>query len=150
MKIVIGCDHGGFELKETVLEYLKEKGYDVEDIGCYSSDSVDYADIALPAAQGVAEGKYDKGILICGTGLGIGITANKVPGVRCALLENVFSAKMTRLHNDANMMSMGGRVVGPGLALEIVEAFLTTPFSGEERHARRIAMITEIEKTYSK
>ena len=148
MKIAIGCDHGGFVLKKDIVDFLKQKGHEVVDFGTNSADAVDYADYGEPVAKHVVQGKADLGIVMCGTGIGISISANKVPGARCALLSDVFSAKATRLHNDANMMAMGGRVLGAGLALEIVDAFISTPFSREERHVRRIGKITGIEKEY--
>jgi len=150
MKIAIGADQGGFELKQHVVKYLEDKGYDFKDFGVFSADPFDYPDIALPVALAVKDGEFDRGILICGTGIGVSIAANKVPGIRCALLSDVFSAKATREHNDANMMTMGGRVVGPGLALEIVDAFLKTDFSHAERHQNRIDKITQIEKRFCK
>ena len=143
MKIAMACDHGGLRLKNVLKDYLEANGYIVEDFGTYSEDSCDYPDYAGPAAQSVADGKNDRGIVICGTGIGISITANKVKGIRAALCHDVFSAKATREHNDANILAMGARVIGPGLALEIVKAFLETEFSGDERHIRRIAMIEE-------
>lgn len=148
MKIAIGCDHGGYILKDEILNYLHKNGYEVIDFGTNSDQAVDYSDYGHAVAACVAEGKADFGIVMCGTGIGISISANKVPGARCALLSDVFSAKATRLHNDANMVAMGGRVIGAGLALEILDAFLHTPFSGDERHVRRISKITEIEEKY--
>jgi ribose 5-phosphate isomerase B len=148
LKIAIGCDHGGYVLKKDVLDYLKEKGHEIIDFGTNSADAVDYAGYGEAVAKCVVEGKADFGIVMCGTGIGISISANKVPGARCALLSDVFSAKATRLHNDANIIAMGGRVLGAGLATEIVDAFLSTPFSGEERHKRRISAISGIEKRY--
>ena len=149
MRIAIGCDHGGFILKKEIMNYLHKNGFEVIDFGTDSEAAVDYADYGEPVARCVVEGKADFGIVMCGTGIGISISANKVPGARCALLSDVFSAKATRLHNDANMIAMGGRVLGAGLALEILNAFLHTPFSGDERHVRRISKITEIEKKYN-
>jgi ribose 5-phosphate isomerase B len=148
MKIAIGCDHGGFVLKKEILEYLNKNGYEILDFGTNSEEAVDYSDFAVAVAKSVVAGEADFGIVMCGTGIGISVSANKVPGIRCALLSDCFSAKATRLHNDANMIAMGGRVIGPGLAVEIVDAFLHTPFSGEERHVRRISKITDIEKRY--
>ncbi len=148
MKIAIGCDHGGFILKGELVEYLNSNGYEIIDFGTNSADAVDYSDYGEAVAKCVVAGEADYGIVMCGTGIGISISANKVPGARCALLSDVFSAKATRLHNDANMIAMGGRVIGAGLALEIVDAFLHTPFSGDERHVRRISKITDIEKRY--
>ncbi len=144
--IGIGSDHGGFALKQEVINYLKNNGHDYKDYGCYDENSIDYTDVAKPLAQDVIGGKLDRGILICGTGIGISIAANKVKGIRAALCHDVFSAKATRLHNDANILCMGGRVVAGGLASEIVETFLNTDFSGDERHARRIGKISDIEE----
>lgn len=149
MKIALGADHGGFELKEEIHSYLKENGYEVKDFGTYSTESCDYADYSLKVAEAVANKEYDFGILICGTGIGIGIAANKVPGIRAALCSDTFSAHATREHNDANILTMGQRVVGPGLAIDIVNTFLNSKFEGD-RHVRRINKITEIEKKYSK
>lgn len=139
--ISIGCDHGGYELKEKVVAFLKEKNIEVKDCGCYSKDSVDYPIFGRAAAEAVASGECEKGIVICTTGIGISISANKVKGVRCALCSDTLSAKMTRLHNDANVLSLGGAIVGPLLALDIVETFINTPFSGEEKHCRRIGLM---------
>ena len=136
--IAIGCDHGGFELKEKVVAFLKEKNIEVKDCGCYSKESCDYPEFGRAAAEAVASGECKKGIVICTTGIGISITANKVKGVRCALCSDTLSAKMTRLHNDANMLAMGAGIVCENLALAIVETFLGTEFSGEERHQSRI------------
>lgn len=141
--ISIGCDHGGFELKEKVKKHLRERGIDVKDVGCYSRESVDYPVFGHAAAKEVAEGRCEKGIVICTTGIGISISANKVKGVRCALCGDTLSAKMTRLHNDANMLAMGAGIVGDNLAMDIVDTFIDTPFSDEERHKRRIALIEE-------
>ena len=142
--IGIGCDHGGFALKQEVIGYLKAHGLEYKDYGCYDESSCDYPEYSHAVAHAVADGECEKGILICGTGIGISIAANKVPGIRCALCHDVFSAEATRQHNDANILAMGGRVVGPGLALMIVDTFLNTPFSNEERHIRRINMIEDI------
>ena len=136
--IAIGSDHGGYVLKQEILAYLDSQGIEYRDFGCYNENAVDYPDIARPVAQGVADGTYEKGILICGTGIGISIAANKVNGIRAALCHDCFSAQATREHNDANILAMGGRVVGPGLAVMIVDTFLHTPFSGDERHMSRI------------
>lgn len=141
--ISIGCDHGGFELKEKVKKHLRERGIDVKDVGCYSRESVDYPVFGHAAAKEVAEGRCEKGIVICTTGIGISISANKVKGVRCALCGDTLSAKMTRLHNDANMLAMGAGIVGDNLAMDIVDTFIDTPFSDEDRHKRRIALIEE-------
>ncbi len=142
--IGIGADHGGFELKKEVIAYLEKNGYEYRDYGCYDTNAIDYPDVAEPLARDVVKGELDKGILICGTGIGISIAANKVEGIRAALCHDVFSAEATRLHNDANILAMGGRVVAGGLALKIVETFLNTDFSGDERHARRIEKISKI------
>jgi ribose 5-phosphate isomerase B len=146
MKIAIGSDHGGFDLKTIIIDHLKKQGTEVTDFGTYSCDSCDYPDYAAPVCDAVLTEKADFGILICGTGIGISISANKIHGIRCALLGDVFSAKATRFHNDANVMALGGRVVGDGLALEIVDAFLSTPFSGDSRHAKRIEKMMKLEK----
>lgn len=149
MKIAIGCDHGAFQLKNEIIKFLKSENYEVKDFGTYSEESCDYADIALPVAEVVANKEYDFGILLCGTGIGIGIAANKVPGIRAALCSDTFSAHATREHNDANILTMGQRVVGTGLALDIVKTFITSKFEGG-RHAKRIDKITAIEEKYSK
>ena len=145
MSIAIGSDHAGFELKQAVVEFLRQQGLDVEDVGCHDARSVDYPDIATLVARAVAEGKAERGILICGTGIGMSITANKIPGVRAAVCGDTFSAKASREHNDANVLCLGSRVVGMGLALEIVSAWLQATFSGEERHCRRITKIAALE-----
>ena len=149
MKIALACDHGGLNLKNAVIEYLKENGYDFVDYGTNSTDSCDYPDYALPAAEAVAEKKCDRGIIICSTGIGVSIVANKVPGVRCAHCHDSYCAEFTRRHNDANVLAMGEKVVGTGYALKIVETFLNTQFEGG-RHQRRVDKITEIEKKYCK
>lgn len=141
MKISIGCDHGGYDLKETVKKYLEEKGYEVADCGCYSKDSCDYPEYARAAAAMVAGGDAEKGIVICTTGIGVSMVANKVKGVRCALCHNEHTAAMTRLHNDANMLAMGAGELSEKEALNITEIFLTTEFSEEERHIRRVRQI---------
>lgn len=141
--IALGCDHAGVELKQEIMKWLDAHGYDWKDYGCYTAESVDYPDYAHAVAHAVADGEAEKGILICGTGIGISIAANKVKGIRCAHCHDVFSAEATRQHNDANILAMGARVIGGGLALKITEAFLTTPFSGDERHIRRIRKIEE-------
>ena len=141
--IAIGCDHGGYALKQEVMKHLAERGLEYKDFGTYSEDSCDYPVYGKAVAHAVADGDYDRGILICGTGIGISITANKVPGIRAALCGDCFSAKATREHNDANILALGARVTGPGLALMIVDTFLDTPFSGDERHMRRISMIED-------
>ncbi|MCI5958727.1 MAG: ribose 5-phosphate isomerase B [Lachnospiraceae bacterium] len=139
--IAIGSDHGGFDLKELVIRHLKEKGMEVKDLGCYDKSSCDYPTYGKAVANAVADGSCEKGIVICTTGIGISITANKVKGIRAALCADTLSAKLTRLHNDANVLAMGAGIVGPNLALEIVDTFLNTEFSGEERHQRRIDAI---------
>ena len=144
MKIALGCDHGGYELKQFIMKTLEKLGYEYEDFGCYSLESCDYPDFGAAAARAVAEGKCDRGIVICTTGIGISIAANKIKGIRCALCGDSYSAEMTRRHNDANILAMGARVLGPGLALKIVDTFLNTEFEGG-RHARRIALISDIE-----
>lgn len=141
MKICIGCDHGGFNLKEKVVAHLKEKGYEVDDVGCYSLEACDYPIYGKKVAESVAEGSSDRGIVICTTGIGISITANKVKGVRAALCSDCFSAEATRLHNDANVLALGAGVVGELLALRIVDTFLNTEFSNVERHINRVRLI---------
>ena len=149
MKIALGCDHGGLNLKEEIAKYLETQNIEFKDFGTYTEESCDYADIALPVAEAVVAKEFDFGILICGTGIGIGIAANKVPGIRAALCSDTFSAHATREHNNANILTLGQRVVGPGLALDIVKIFLNTEFEGE-RHQKRIDKISEIEKKYYK
>lgn len=146
MKIVIGNDHGGIFLKEELLLVLGELNLEVEDIGCHSCAAVDYPDYAAAAARKVAGGEADRGILICGTGIGMSIAANKVPGIRCALVHDIFSAKATREHNDSNMLAMGERIIGPGLAGEIIRVWLETEFTGG-RHQQRIDKIAEFENS---
>ena len=142
--IALGCDHGGYELKQEIIKYLEEHNLEYTDFGCDSLESTDYPIYAKRVAIAVQSGDCDKGILICGTGIGISIAANKVKGIRAALCTDCFCAEATRLHNDANMLAMGAGIVGENLALEIVETFLNTPFSGEERHSRRISLIEEV------
>ena len=144
MKIALGCDHGGYELKQFIMKTLEKLGYEYEDFGCYSLESCDYPDFGAAAARAVAEGKCDRGIVICTTGIGISIAANKIKGIRCAHCADCLEAEMTRRHNDANILAMGARVLGTGLALKIVDTFLTTDFEGG-RHARRVALISDIE-----
>lgn len=141
--IAIGSDHGGYDLKELVVAHLKEKGYEVKDVGCYDKSSCDYPVYGRAVAEEVAAGRCEKGIVICTTGIGISITANKVKGIRAALCADTLTAKMTRLHNDANVLAMGAGIVGVNLATEIVDTFLETAFSGEERHQRRIDLIEQ-------
>lgn len=139
--IALGCDHGGYELMQEVKKHLDQRGLAYKDFGCYSKESVDYPAYAKKVGQAIIDKECEKGILICGTGIGISITANKMPGIRAALCTDCFCAQATREHNDANVLAMGGRVVGAGLALKIVDTFLDTPFSEDERHKRRIAQI---------
>ena len=141
--IALGSDHGGYGLKQEIIGYLEEKGIEYKDYGCHDESPCDYPVFGKKAAQAVVSGECEKGILICGTGIGISIAANKIKGVRAALCHDVFSAKATREHNDANMLAMGARVVGPGLALMIVDTFLNTEFSNAERHQKRIDMLEE-------
>ena len=141
--IALGCDHGGYPLMKEIIKYLDENGIAYKNFGTFSEESVDYPAYAKQVAHAVADGACEKGILVCGTGIGISIAANKVKGIRAALCGDVFSAKATRQHNDANILAMGARVTGPGLALEILKAFLETPFSNDERHIRRIRQIEE-------
>ena len=143
MKISIGCDHGGYLLKEKVVKHLQDKGYDVEDVGCYSLESCDYPVYGKKVAKSVSEGKCDRGIVICTTGIGISITANKFKGVRAALCSDCFSAEATRLHNDANVLALGAGVVGELLALKIVDIFLNTEFSQVERHINKVSQIED-------
>jgi len=144
MRIALGSDHGGYILKEDIKKYLDEKGIEYKDFGTHSADSCDYPDFALPVARAVAAGEYNKGILICGTGIGIGIAANKVPGIRAALCHDTFSARASREHNNANILTMGERVIGRGLALDIIDIWINTEFSGG-RHQRRVDKIHKIE-----
>lgn len=139
--IALGSDHGGYGLKQEVIKHLKERGLEYKDYGCYSEESCDYPVYGRVVAEAVASGECERGIIICGTGIGISITANKVPGIRAALCHDCFSAEATRQHNDANVLAMGARVIGSGLAIKIVDIFLDTPFSNDERHVRRIDMI---------
>lgn len=141
--IAIGCDHGGYELKQKILSHLTERGLACRDFGCDSTASVDYPVYGKAVARAVAAGECEKGIVICSTGIGISIAANKVPGIRCALCGDCFSAQATRQHNDANVLALGALVTGPGLALKIVDIFLNTPFSEEERHRRRVAQLED-------
>lgn len=144
MKVAIASDHGGLILREEIKKLMDELGIEYEDFGCECETSVDYPDYALPVAKKVATGEFDRGILICGTGIGMSIAANKVKGIRCALTHDVFSALMTRQHNDTNMLAMGERVIGPGLAREIAKTWLTTEFEGG-RHKNRIDKISDFE-----
>lgn len=145
MKIAIGCDHGGLQLKNIIIQDLKENGYEVHDFGTYTTESCDYPDYAALVAKAVASGQYSRGIVICGTGIGVSICANKFKGIRCALCHDVFSARATREHNDANMLALGQRVIGSGLALEILHTWLKAEYAGG-RHAQRLAKIQKIEE----
>lgn len=141
--VAIGSDHGGFDLKQAIIQYFEENGIEYKDYGCYDKSSVDYPVYGKAVAHAVADGEAEKGIVVCTTGLGISMAANKVKGIRCAVCADTFSAKMTRLHNDANVLSLGGGIVGPNLGVEIVKTFLETEFSGEEKHSRRIAQLED-------
>ena len=141
--IAIGCDHGGYELKTEIIRHLEESKLEYKDFGCNSTEAVDYPEYARAVAEAVVSGEADKGILICGTGIGISIAANKIKGIRAAVCTDCFTAEATRLHNDANILAMGGRVVGPGLAVKITDTFLDPEFSGEERHKNRISKIED-------
>ena len=145
MKVAIGCDHGGLHLKQDIKELLLSLGHEVEDFGTHSTESCDYPDIAESVAHAVVDGNADRGILICGTGIGIGIAANKIPGVRAALCHDSFSAKYSRAHNNANILTMGERVIGPGLAKDIVTIWMATDFEGG-RHSRRVEKISALEQ----
>ena len=146
MRIAIGCDHGAFALKTLLISHLEQKGYTVVDFGTHSADSCDYPDFAGAAAKAVAAGDCDRGIVLCTTGIGVSITANKVKGTRCALLSDVNSARLTRAHNDTNMMALGAALIEQELALAIVDAWLDTPFSQDDRHQRRIDKVMALEK----
>lgn len=150
MKIAIACDHGGLKLKNAVIKYVEKLGHETKDFGTYTTDSCDYPDFAAAAAEAVASGEYERGILVCSSGIGVSIVANKVPGVRCAHCHDLYCAKYTRLHNDANMIAFGEKVVGEGMMEELVYTFLTTEFEGGERHERRVAKIKALEEKYSK
>ncbi len=149
MKIAVGNDHGGVELKNALIKHLEERGIEYCNFGTDTTESVDYPEYGLKVAEAVAKGDFDYGIVICGTGIGISIAANKVPGIRCGHCHDTFSARMTRMHNDANMLAFGARVIGAGLMIDIVDAFLDAKFEGG-RHQKRIDKITEIEKKYCK
>ncbi|MBE6797200.1 MAG: ribose 5-phosphate isomerase B [Ruminococcaceae bacterium] len=144
MKIAIGCDHGGLEHKNAIVEHLKERGFEVVDFGIYEQKSVDYPEIALKVANSIASGETERGFLVCGTGIGMSLAANKVKGIRAAACSEHFSAKYTRLHNDSNILCLGGRVIGVGTAIELADLFVDTEFEGG-RHQRRVDMITDIE-----
>ncbi len=145
MKIAIGCDHGALDLKNKVVTHLQKRGFEVADFGTYTTDSCDYPEFAAAAARAVADGSCEKGIVLCTTGIGVSITANKIHGIRCALLSDTMTARLTRQHNDTNMMALGAGVVGTNLALEIVDTWLDTPFSEEARHQRRIDKLMTLE-----
>ncbi|NTW71660.1 MAG: ribose 5-phosphate isomerase B [Eubacteriaceae bacterium] len=149
MKIALGSDHGGYDLKEIIKAYLEKNNYEVIDFGAFNKDSIDYPEIGEKVALAVKDGEAEKGIITCGTGLGISISANKVPGIRAALVSDTFSAKMSRAHNDANILALGGRVVGPDLALELVQTWLNTEFEGG-RHGIRVDKIKNLETKYNK
>ena len=144
MKIAIGCDHGGYLLKQDILIWLEENDYEFEDFGCYNTESVDYPVYADKVARAVASGECEKGIVICTTGIGVSMAANKVKGIRCALCGDSYSAEMTRRHNDANVLAMGAGIIGPNMAKKITEVFLTTAFEGG-RHARRVGLLDSIQ-----
>ncbi len=146
MKIAIGCDHGALALKNKLVSHLEKRGFEVKDFGTYTLDSCDYPDFAGAAAKAVASGECSRGIVLCTTGIGVSIAANKVKGIRCALLSDLMSARLTREHNDTNMMAIGAAVVGEGLALEIVDTWLDTEFSHNERHQRRIDKVMALER----
>ena len=146
MKIAVACDHGALDLKNKVVAALTAQGHTVQDFGTHTAASCDYPDYVGPAAKAVAAGEFDRGIVLCTTGIGVSITANKVHGIRCALLSDVASAKLTRLHNDTNMMALGAGIVGEILAMEIIDAWLNTPFSGDARHQRRIDKLMRYEE----
>ena len=145
MKIAIGCDHGGLEHKNVIVKHLKERGFEVFDFGIYEQVSVDYPDIAKKVCDSIVTGQSERGILVCGTGIGMSLAANKVKGIRAAACSEHFSAKYTRLHNDSNIICLGGRVIGAGTAIELVDLFVDTEFEGG-RHQRRVDKITEIEQ----
>lgn len=149
MKIAIGSDHGGYSLKEAIKKHLEEKGIEYRDFGTNGTESVDYPEFGMKVAEAVKSDEYDKGILCCGTGIGISISANKVPGIRCAAVSDTFSAEMSRAHNNANILALGERVIGEGLALKIVDVWLETKFEGG-RHGRRVGKIGDIEGKYIK
>ena len=146
MKISIGCDHGALALKNKMVAHLTDRGYDVKDFGTYTADSCDYPDYVAAAARAVASGECERGVVLCTTGIGVSIAANKIPGIRCALLSDLMSARLTREHNDTNMMAIGAGVVGEMLALEILDTWLDTEFSHNERHQRRIDKVMALEK----
>lgn len=150
MKIAVACDHGGLNLKKAMIAYVEKQGHTVVDFGTNTADSCDYPDFAAAAAEAVASGECERGILVCSSGIGVSIVANKVPGIRCAHCHDTYCAKYTRLHNDANMIAFGEKVLGEGMMQEIVSLFLNTEFEGGERHERRVAKIKALEEKYSK
>ena len=150
MKIAVACDHGGLNLKNALIAYLQKNGHEVKDFGTYTKDSCDYPDFAVQAAESVASGESERGIVVCSSGIGVSIVANKVPGVRCAHCHDWYCAKFTRLHNAANMLAFGEKVVGEGMLQEMVDVFLNTEYEGGERHDRRLAKIKAIEAKYCK
>ena len=150
MKIAVACDHGGLNLKKSLIAYLQKNGHEVKDFGTNTTDSCDYPDFAVLAAEAVANGECERGIVVCSSGIGVSIVANKVPGIRCAHCHDTYCAKYTRLHNDANMIAFGEKVVGVGLMEEMVTLFLETEYEGGERHDRRVAKIKAIEEKYNK
>jgi ribose 5-phosphate isomerase B len=147
-KIALGADHAGFELKNWLRQYLEEEGYEVLDLGTFSTEAVDYPDFALAVGEAVADGKVDEGVLVCGSGVGASVAANKVPGVRAGLCHDTFSAHQGREDDDMNVLCMGARVIGPMLALDILKAWLKAKFTGAERHVRRLKKVADIEKRY--
>jgi ribose 5-phosphate isomerase B len=149
MKIAMGADHAGFQLKNDLISFIESLGHEVEDLGCDCADSVDYPDYANSVCDKVISEQADKGILICGTGIGMSIAANKIPGIRCAVVHDTFSAKATREHNDSNVLAMGERVIGPGLAQDIIRIWLETEFSQGERHENRVSKIRSLEAKYT-
>ena len=148
MKIAVGCDHGGFDLKEALVAYMREQGHEVKDYGSYDRNSIDYPDHVFPAAEAVSRGEFDRGLVICTTGIGVSIAANKVQGIRCALVSDEYSAEMTRAHNDTNMLALGANVTTLVRAKRILDIWLTEPYSHGERHQRRIDKISAYEKTH--
>jgi ribose 5-phosphate isomerase B len=149
MKIAIGADHAGYRLKDVIIPFIESLGHEITDVGCNCEQSVDYPDYALPVCEKVVSGEVDKGILICGTGIGMTIAANKIPGIRCALVHDLFSAKATREHNDTNVLAMGERVIGPGVAEEIVRVWLETEFSQGVRHQNRLQKVKQLEGRFT-
>ena len=144
-KIIIGCDHGGLELKKEIIKHLNDRNIETVDVGTYTSESCNYPDYAKALCKRIQSGEFERGILVCGTGIGMSIAANKHKGIRAACCSDTFSARMTRMHNDANVLCLGGRVVGPGLACDMVDLFVDTDFQGG-RHTQRVAMLSQIEK----